>query len=111
MQMLLPPGTSWPGEQAACLSPQLTSHPPQAPLGADLGALHLLFLPGETGVGVGALTDALDVRVGAGREPEGFALLRVVGLLVLRHLVHGGATGERVERADADNRWQGAQKQ
>jgi len=50
MQMLLPPGTSWPGEQAACLSPQLTSHPPQAPLGADLGALHLLFLPGETGM-------------------------------------------------------------
>ena len=46
MQILLPPGTSSPGEQDADLSPQLTSHPPQAPLGADLGALHLLFLPG-----------------------------------------------------------------
>jgi hypothetical protein len=63
MHMLLPPGISCPGEHEACLSPQLTSHPPQLPLGADLAALHLLFLPGGGGttgmpIGITAIAGA-----------------------------------------------------
>lgn len=52
IHMLLPPGISCPGEHEACLSPQLTSQPPQLPLGDDFGALHLLFLPGGEGTAV-----------------------------------------------------------
>ena len=39
IHMLLPPGTSRPGEHEACRSPQLTSQPRQLPLGDDFGAL------------------------------------------------------------------------
>lgn len=61
--MLLPPGISCPGEHEACLSPQLTSQPPQLPVGDDLGALHLLFLPGGAGttgmpIGITAIAGA-----------------------------------------------------
>ncbi len=77
MQMSLPPGNSWPGEQEACWAPQLTEHPGQLPRGEDLGALQVLFFVGCAG------TTGMPMPMGSTAMPAGggAALLPLVVLL------------------------------